>query len=158
MAHMKHDLPPCGNERPIADRSVFTITTDLHGTITSVCHDFITLSGYLQEELLGASHTLMRHPDMPTSTFDNMWHTLKSGKSWNGLVKNRCKNGDYYWVDTFITPIVVRGQTIGYQAIQTRPNSARVTRTERIYAQMRRGQIPFSAEPSPGTPQAGGSL
>ncbi|WP_309145278.1 PAS domain-containing protein, partial [Klebsiella pneumoniae] len=56
--------------------------------------DFIKISGFTEEELLGQPHNIVRHPDMPPAAFEHMWSTLKSGRSWMGLVKNRCKNGD----------------------------------------------------------------
>ncbi|BEC34875.1 hypothetical protein VEE73_47260 (plasmid) [Escherichia coli] len=70
------------------------------------CHpDFIKISGFTEEELLGQPHNIVRHPDMPPAAFEHMWSTLKSGRSWMGLVKNRCKNGDHYWVSAYVTPI-----------------------------------------------------
>lgn len=84
---------------------VITSSTDLHGTITSVSQAFCDISGYTEEELLGKSHNLVRHPDMPDSLYQDLWTTIKSGKTWTGEVKNRKKNGDFYWVRVNIDPI-----------------------------------------------------
>lgn len=69
--------------------------TDLRGNITYVNQDFIKISGYSEAELMGAPQNIVRHPDMPAAAFEDFWRTLQSGKAWSGLVKNRCKNGDY---------------------------------------------------------------
>ncbi|MFP3549043.1 PAS domain-containing protein, partial [Rhizobium sp. SIMBA_035] len=74
---------------------------------------FIEVSGYTRDELVGQPHNLIRHPDMPPAAFADMWATIKAGRSWSGLVKNRRKNGDFYWVRANVTPIVERGATVG---------------------------------------------
>ncbi|WP_416416001.1 PAS domain-containing protein [Klebsiella pneumoniae] len=76
-------------------------TTSPQSHITYVNPDFIKISGFTEEELLGQPHNIVRHPDMPPAAFEHMWSTLKSGRSWMGLVKNRCKNGDHYWVSAY---------------------------------------------------------
>ena len=99
--------------------------TDAHGNITYVNRDFVNISGFSEEELLGAPQNIVRHPDMPVEAFADFWSTIKSGKAWTGLVKNRCKNGDHYWVEANAAPL-----------LKTRKLSA-----IRLYGRNRREQI-----------------
>jgi aerotaxis receptor len=73
--------------------------------------------------LLGSPHSLLRHPDMPAAAFSHMWQTLKAGRSWMGMVKNRCKNGDHYWVSAYVTPVMQNGEIVEYQSVRTQPAS-----------------------------------
>lgn len=84
-------------------------TTDLQSYIKYANPEFIRISGFTEDELLGSPHNMVRHPDMPKEAFKSLWDTVQSGKSWVGMVKNRCKNGDFYWVDAYVTPIVEGG-------------------------------------------------
>lgn len=105
------------------------------------CHpDFIKISGFTEEELLGQPHNIVRHPDMPPAAFEHMWSTLKSGRSWMGLVKNRCKNGDHYWVSAYVTPIAKNGSIVEYQSVRTKPEPEQVLAAEKLYAQLRSGK------------------
>lgn len=117
-------------------------STDLEGKIQA-CNDyFCEISGYSREELLGADHKLIRHPDMPAEVFADMWQYLKAGKSWIGVIKNRCRNGDYYWVNAYVSPIY-DGETItGYQSVRHALQEADRERAESIYALWRKGGKP----------------
>ncbi len=115
-------------------------TTDLDGVITYANPDFCDVSGYTLDELVGQNHNMIRHPDMPAEAFKDLWATLKSGESWIGVVKNRCKNGDYYWVDAYITPIYQGDQIVGYQSVRTKPSSRRVADAAKIYKHLREGK------------------
>ncbi|NKN33930.1 methyl-accepting chemotaxis protein [Marichromatium bheemlicum] len=116
-------------------------TTDLRGIITYANDAFVEVSGFTLDELVGRPHNIVRHPDMPAEAFRDMWEKLKAGESWRGLVKNRCKDGRYYWVDAYVTPIFERGERTGYQSVRTCPAERRlVERAARLYARMRRGQ------------------
>ena len=77
--------------------------------ITYVNRAFIEVSGYEEDELLGKNHNIVRHPDMPPEGFADLWACIKAGIPWRGLVKNRCKNGDFYWVEAYVTPITEDG-------------------------------------------------
>ncbi|MCA3967021.1 methyl-accepting chemotaxis protein [Vibrio vulnificus] len=116
--------------------------TKLDSHITYASKEFCEVSGYTQEELQGKPHNIVRHPDMPSEAFKNMWEHLKLGKSWMGLVKNKCKNGDYYWVDAFASPIIKAGKTVEYQSVRLIPNSKHVENAEKIYKQIREGRTP----------------
>lgn len=102
----------------IIDQYVITSQTDKHGIITYASDAFCKISGYTKEELIGANHRLIRHPDMPSEVFDDMWGTISSGFMWHGEIKNRNADGGYYWVDTTITPNVEEGEIVGYTAIR----------------------------------------
>lgn len=110
--------------------------TDCRGKITYVNDAFTRVSGYSREELIGQPHNIVRHPDMPRAAFANLWATLQAGKSWRGLVKNRTKEGDFYWVDAFITPITRHGKTIGYQSVRSVPLNSTKERASKIYRQL----------------------
>ncbi|MNJ15011.1 Aerotaxis receptor [compost metagenome] len=118
-------------------------TTDLSSSITYANDDFVSISGFSREELMGSAHHIVRHPDMPPQAFEQMWQTLKRGRSWMGLVKNRCKNGDHYWVSAFVSPIASQGQTVEYQSVRTKPSAAQVEAAERCYAHLRNGRQPW---------------
>ena len=96
------------------------------------------------EELLQQPHNMVRHPDMPPAAFEQLWATLKKGSSWMGLIKNRCKNGDHYWVSAYVTPISQNGTTIEYQSVRTKPDPKHVVAAEKAYAKMRDGKSPSS--------------
>ena len=86
--------------------------TDSGGRITFVNQAFIQISGFSEQELVGAPHNIVRHPGMPKAAFGDLWTTIKAGKPWEGLVKNRAKSGDYYWVHANVTPVVENGQIL----------------------------------------------
>ncbi len=137
---MKINLPVTGRSVDFAPDANILSTTDLTSAITYANEDFINVSGYCREELIGASHNLLRHPDMPAAAFAHMWKTLKSGRSWMGMVKNRCKNGDHYWVSAYATPVTRDGVTVEYQSVRTKPDARRVAMAERAYARLRAGK------------------
>lgn len=114
-------------------------TTDPKGRITHVNDEFVRISGFERDELLGQAHNIIRHPDMPRLAFDALWTRLRAGDSWLGLVKNRCKNGDHYWVKAYATPIKDdQGNTVEYQSVRTAPpDDACVARAESLYARLR---------------------
>src|SRR5512147_2720839 len=111
---MRTNLPVTNVEYVLKDTETVVSKTDLQGNITYVNQDFVNISGFSEEELLGAPQNIVRHPDMPEEAFADFWNTLKSGKAWTGLVKNRCKNGDYYWVEANVSPIIENGNIVGY--------------------------------------------
>lgn len=102
---MRNNQPVTQREREFPADTRLVSMTDLQGDITFVNRDFVTISGFTESELIGSHHNLVRHPDMPTVAFADLWSTIRSGKTWRGIVKNRCKNGDHYWVDAYVMPI-----------------------------------------------------
>ncbi len=111
-------------------------TTNLKGALTSANDDFIRMSGYTWEELELKNHNIIRHPDVPPEAYAMLWETLKAGQPWMGIVKNRNKNGDHYWVDAFASPQYEDGKIIGYQSVRVKAEKAWVDRAEALYAQV----------------------
>src|SRR5690606_40008001 len=96
--------------------------------------------GFSREELMRAPHNLVRHPDVPPAVFDHMWRTLKAGRPWMGIVKNRCKNGDHYWVNAYVVPILENGKTVGYESVRSKPSPEQVRRAEALYRRVNGGK------------------
>lgn len=115
---MKVNLPVTDWEKHLPPTTSLVSKTDLKGTITYVNDAFCEASGFTREELIGKNHNIVRHPDMPPAVFAWMWRTLKRGLPWRGLVKNRCKDGSYYWVDASVVPVRKDDQTIGYMSVR----------------------------------------
>jgi PAS domain S-box-containing protein len=115
-------------------------TTDLDSIITHVNDDFMTVSGYKEDELINKPHNIVRHPDMPKAAFSDLWDTIKQGKSWMGLVKNRCKNGQYYWVNAYVTPIKRNGTICEYQSVRTQPEAELTERAQACYDAINAGK------------------
>lgn len=136
---MRLNQPITQTERHLEDGAYIVSTTDLRGMITYANDEFIRVSGFTQAELIGQPQNLVRHPDMPPAAFEDLWRTIKAGQAWQGLVKNRCKNGDFYWVDANVTPIEEKGQVVGYVSIRSKPTADQVLEAERIYARARVG-------------------
>jgi aerotaxis receptor len=115
--------------------------TDVKGRIQYCNPAFIAISGFSREELLGAPHNIVRHPDMPREAYADMWETVRAGYPWTALVKNRRKDGDHYWVCANVTPVVENGKTVGYLSVRTKPSREQVRHAESTYAQMREGAL-----------------
>lgn len=137
---MKINLPVVDNEVVFAKDVQLISTTDLKGAITFVNEDFAKVSGFSSDELVGKNHNIVRHPDMPSAAFKDLWDTVKSGQSWKGMVKNRCKDGRYYWVDAFVSPISKEGQIIGYQSVRTLPSESNKKRAESVFQSWSKNQ------------------
>ncbi len=137
---MRQNLPVTQRERTFNANERLISTTDINSNI-SYCNDaFVAISGFTREELIGQPHNLVRHPDMPESVFAHMWETIKQGRPWMGLVKNRAKNGDFYWVSAYVTPIYEGGRVAGYESVRSLPTEAQKRRAEAVYARLRAGK------------------
>lgn len=123
---MKINLPVTQREQELENTTSIVSKTDLQGKITFINRDFMDVSGFSEEELLGQNQNIVRHPDMPPAAFEDLWATIKSGKPWVGIVKNRCKNGDHYWVDACITPMREGGQIIGYVSVRRKASREQI--------------------------------
>ncbi len=113
--------------------------TDLKGKIVEANQAFVDISGYSREEMIGQPHNLVRHPDMPSQAFANMWRDLKSGRPWRGIVKNRRKDGGFYWVVANASPVREEGKIVGYQSVRTRPTVEDVTAAKAAYQRLQKG-------------------
>ncbi len=137
---MKKNLPVNDREQTFPDTCQIVSSTDLKGIIAHANPAFIDISGFTYDELKNKSHNIVRHPDMPPAAFQNLWDTLKQGRPWMGIVKNRCKNGDYYWVDAFVTPVFENGQVAGYESVRFKPCAETVARAEVLYKKLWKGK------------------
>jgi aerotaxis receptor len=133
---MKRNLPVTAVEQPFPRGKYIVSRTDLKGIITYANDTFIEVSGFTRDELIGKNHNVVRHPDMPAAGFQNLWDTLKDGRPWTGIVKNRCKNGDFYWVKTLVVPVRKDNQTIGYMSVRTEPAREEVAGADALYKQL----------------------
>ncbi|MBB1369954.1 PAS domain-containing methyl-accepting chemotaxis protein [Pseudoalteromonas sp. SR45-4] len=115
-------------------------TTDLQGVITYANDNFCKVAGYTLDELVGNNHSMVRHPDMPKAAFADLWSNLKNDIAWRGAIKNRCKNGQYYWVDAFVTPIYENGKKIGYQSVRRRLLPEYLNSAENLYKRINSGK------------------
>ncbi len=136
---MRTNLPVTDREVIVSDDDSIVSRTDLKGRIVYINPTFERISGFTPDECLGKAHNIVRHPDMPPEAFEDLWLTLQSGHPWTGLVKNRCKNGDYYWVRANVTPIRTGGEITGYLSVRTRPAREDVDAADAIYRTMRSG-------------------
>ncbi len=134
---MKNNLPVTQIERPFPKGRYIVSKTDLKGITTYANSTFIEISGFSAEELIGKNHNVVRHPDMPVQAFAWLWNTLKDGRPWRGIVKNRCKNGDFYWVDALVVPVRQNDRTIGYMSVRTEPTRAQIAAAEATYQSLR---------------------
>jgi len=135
---MRTNLPVNQHEYPFPEGETLVSTTDLQGRILYCNAAFIEVSGYVRQELLGQPHNLIRHPDMPEEAFRDMWDTIQRGFPWSGLVKNRRKDGSFYWVMANVTPLIdAGGKVTGYMSVRTQPERTAVDGAEKLYARMR---------------------
>jgi aerotaxis receptor len=139
---VKQNLPVTDNEIKLEEGQELISTTDLKGSITSYNDDFLRMSGFSDDELMDKNHNVIRHPDMPVEAFADLWKHMQSNQHWMGVVKNRAKSGDHYWVDAYITPIVENGQVLGYESVRAKPTDEQVSRAETVYKQLQNGQQP----------------
>ncbi|WP_280562136.1 PAS domain-containing methyl-accepting chemotaxis protein [Chromohalobacter sp. 48-RD10] len=137
---MRNNQPVTQREHELADEDYLLSRTDLKGVVTYANPAFVEVSGFTYDELVGSPHNIVRHPDMPPLAYENLWATLKKGEIWGGLVKNRCKNGDFYWVHATITPIFEGGEIVGYTSVRVKPSAKARAEAERTYAAMSAGK------------------
>ncbi|NRR29408.1 PAS domain S-box protein [Oxalobacteraceae bacterium] len=130
---MRSNLPVTDREIMLRDDHAIVSKTDLDGNITYVNPYFVEISGYTEAELLGQPQNILRHPDMPAAAFADLWATVRAGRPWTGMVKNRCKNGDFYWVRANVTPMREDGRSVGYMSVRVRPQAQEVEAAQRAY-------------------------
>jgi methyl-accepting chemotaxis protein/aerotaxis receptor len=136
---MKTNLPVTQREVDYPESKVFVTKTDTKGIITYTNDSFAEIAGFSREELIGKNHNLVRHPDMPEWAFKSLWDTVKAGHPWRGIVKNRAKSGDHYWVRATVAPITDKGTVVGYISLRKKPTRAEVSAAEALY---KSGKVP----------------
>ena len=138
---MKVNMPVTDNERHMTEGSILVSKTNLKGIITYCNRDFIEISGFNSKEIIGKSHNLVRHPDMPSAAFYDLWDSVKHGRPWMGIVKNRCKNGDFYWVKANVTPLYQDGRPVEYMSVRSKPTAQEVRAAEDLYQKLNAGKV-----------------
>ncbi len=133
---MRMNLPVTQQAYELPESALIVSTTDAQGRITHCNHTFVEASGYSYDELIGQPHNLVRHPDMPPEAFKDLWATIGRGRPWSGIVKNRRKNGDHYWVKAHVTAILENGKPVAYMSVRERPSAEEVRSAEALYAQV----------------------
>lgn len=133
-------ISPLANGAHITNREidypesmVFVTKTDTKGVITYANDSFVEISGYSHAELIGSNHNIVRHPDMPRWAFADLWDTIKSGHPWRGIVKNRAKSGDHYWVRATVSPIIVDNTVVGYMSLRRKPGKEEIAQADKLY-------------------------
>ena len=134
---MRINLPVTSDEYDFPADSMLVSTTDTKGIINHCNPAFVDASGYTYSELIGQPHNLIRHPDMPPQAYKDMWSTIGRGRTWSAMVKNRRKDGGFYWVEANVTPIMEGGKPRGYMSVRTKPTREQVRAAEALYAQLR---------------------
>jgi aerotaxis receptor len=124
-------------ETPYPDGKLIVSTTDKNGIITHVNKAFIDMSGYQEDELIGSPHSILRHPDMPSVAFKDLWDTVNRGEHWQGFVKNLRKDGGYYWVKATVIPNIRQGQIVSYTSVRRKPSRTKVEESIKLYATLK---------------------
>lgn len=143
---MRRNHPVSSQEIEMEEGSTLVSTMDLKGAMTEVSPDFVAISGFTEQELIGKSDNIVRHPDMPEVVFKDLWETVKAGRPWEGCVKNRCKNGNFYWVKANVAPVVEHGQVAGYISVRHKPDNNEIESASKLYGEINRGTA--SLQPS----------
>ena len=136
---MRKNLPVSNVETELSDTQSIVSITDLKGVITYANPYFVEVSEYSLDELMGAAHNILRHPDMPAEGFRDLWDTIKQGTVWNGIVKNRTKSGGFYWVHANVTPVFDHGQMVGYMSVRTKPTREQIAGADALYREVNAG-------------------
>jgi aerotaxis receptor len=133
---MRHNLPISNVEYALPEGDVIITRTDLDGNIVYANDAFLRASGYSRDEVLGEPQNIVRHPEMPALAFADMWATVRSNRPWAGIVKNRRKDGGFYWVAANVTPLFEAGRKVGYMSVRTTPSRVQIVAATRLYAKL----------------------
>jgi len=137
---MKVNLPITQVEQFYPAHEILVSETDTKGIIKTANAAFCKIAGFTKAELVGKHHNWVRHPDMPPEAFADLWRTVKAGQQWTGLVKNRCANGDYYWVKAAVTPVYDGSNLLGYRSVRKQPSRDEVSAADRLYQRLKNGE------------------
>lgn len=126
----------------VLDKNTMIVSeTDEKGNIIYANSDFCIIAGYSKEELIGQPHNIVRHPDMPKEAFKDLWETIQSGNIWNGIVKNKTKSGDYYWVNATAYPSLDSNGNKRYISVRVKPTDKEITDAIELYKSIKRKYI-----------------
>lgn len=140
---MRKTGPVTQTEVPLSDNDQLVSATTPKGVITEVNDTFCRIAGFTREELLGQAHNIVRHSDMPQAAFQLLWDNIDAGRPWRGIVKNRCKSGDHYWVDAYVTPSYENGEIVSHESVRQKANPEWIKRAEEVYANINNGRNPL---------------
>lgn len=138
---MKINMPVTNQEILVKQGQILVSRTDLKGSITYMNDEFISISGYSREELMGSNHNIIRHPDMPTAVFEYFWKSIQALRPWQGLVKNKTKSGDFYWVNASVLPIFKNGKLHEYLSVRRSPSREDIEQAEQLYRQLNTNKV-----------------
>ncbi len=133
---MKINMPVTDKEVLMNPGTILVTRTNLKGVITYANEAFIEISGFTKDELVGKNHNVVRHPDMPTAAFEDLWMCCKAGMPWTAPVKNRTKTGDFYWVEANVTPVYKNGRVHEYLSVRYAPSRKQIDAAEDLYQQL----------------------
>lgn len=142
---MRKTGPVTQVEVPLKDDDQLVSSTNPKGVILDANETFCRLAGFTQDELIGQAHNIVRHSDMPQAAFALLWQNIQQGKPWRGIVKNRCKNGDHYWVDAYVTPVYENNQIVAYESVRQKAKPEWIQRAEQVYKNINAGKNPLPA-------------
>ena len=137
---MRNNQPVTQREISLAPSQKLISTTDTQGGITYCNEAFVEISGFEHADLIGAPQNIVRHPDVPPAVFAHMWSALKQGLPWMGIVKNRSKNGDHYWVNAYVTPIFEGSRVVGFESVRVKPTADEIRRAQALYQRLSQGK------------------
>ena len=137
---MRNNQPVTQREISLAPSQKLISTTDTQGGITYCNEAFVEISGFERADLIGAPQNIVRHPDVPPAVFAHMWSALKQGLPWMGIVKNRSKNGDHYWVNAYVTPIFEGSRVVGFESVRVKPTADEIRRAQALYQRLSQGK------------------
>jgi len=123
-------------EKNLSKNTMIVSETDAKGNITYANNDFCKIAGFTKDELIGQPHNILRHSDMPKSAFKELWEYVQNGKTWNGIVKNRCKNDDYYWVNATVYP-VQKAEGKRYISVRVKSTQEEVQNAIKLYKKLK---------------------
>jgi PAS domain S-box-containing protein len=127
------------NEYVLTQQDIIVTKTDLKGFITYVNDDLLRITGFSEQELIGERHNIFRHADMPAEVFKDLWRTILSECTWRGVVKNKTKEGGFYWVHADVTPLYQNKVLVGFMSVRIKPTEEEINKAKIIYMQMNAG-------------------
>lgn len=133
----KYAVTPSGRESSFGEEEIIVSKTDTTGRITYANDVFLRIAGFTEDELIGAPHSIIRHPDMPRCVFKLVWDTIEAGQEIFGYVLNMAKNGDHYWVFAHVTPTFDANRKItGFHSMRRKPDAAQIEKVRPLYASL----------------------